>query len=129
MARSSAVVARCSERRMQPRHPGARIRATLRVRGRWGRHQVSVVDFNRHGMSILIDRPLEAPKGLCIALACEDLDLPELRAVLHNCRSTRADGVDCYRLGIQFRADARDQFDRVEAERILAAMEQLAETS
>ena len=125
MVRSSATVVRCSERRTQPRFPGERICATVRIKGRWGvRQSVSVIDFNRHGMSITTDRALNAPKGLCVGLTCDDLSLPDLHAVIHNCRATVRDGTTSYRLGIQFRPGAKDQFDRAEVERMLERMEQ-----
>ena len=128
MSRHSVEV-RCSERRTQPRFTCASMRATLRARGRWGKTDVTVIDFNRHGMSILVDRPIEAPKGLCLCLELDDLKLPELHAVIHNCRSTEAHGMKSFRLGIRFRTDAVDQFDRREVEQTLAALERLAYAS
>ena len=125
MARHSVEV-RCSERRTQPRFACSSMRATLRARGRWGETEVTVIDFNRHGMSILVDRPIEAPKGLRLCLELDELKLPELQAVVHNCRSTEANGMKSFRVGVQFRTDASDQFDRTEAEETLAALERLA---
>jgi hypothetical protein len=103
------------------------MRATLREKGRWGKTKVTVIDFNRHGMSILVDRPLEAPKGLRLCLELDELKLPDLYAVIHNCRSTDAHGMKSYRLGVQFRTEATAQFDRVEVEQTLASLERLAE--
>jgi len=102
------------------------MRATLRAKGRWGKTEVSVIDFNRHGMSILVDRPLEAPKGVRLCLELDELKLQDLYAVIHNCRSTEAHGMKSFRLGVQFRTDATDQFDRTEVEQTLAALERLA---
>lgn len=121
-----SVEVRCSERRTQPRIACSGMRATLRAKGRWGKTEVSVIDFNRHGMSILVDRPLEAPKGVRLCLELDELKLQDLYAVIHNCRSTEAHGMKSFRLGVQFRTDATDQFDRTEVEQTLAALERLA---
>ncbi|GEM_PF-2009077 len=121
-----SVEVRCSERRTQPRIACSGMRATLRAKGRWGKTEVSVIDFNRHGMSILVDRPLEAPKGVRLCLELDELKLQDLYAVIHNCRSTEARGMKSFRLGVQFRTDATDQFDRTEVEQTLAALERLA---
>ncbi len=102
------------------------MRATLRAKGRWGKTDVTVIDFNRHGMSILVDRPLEAPKGLRLRLELNELTLADLHAVIHNCRSTEAHGMKSFRLGVRFRPEASDQFDRAEVEETLAALERLA---
>ena len=128
MARHSVEV-RCSERRTQPRFACSSMRATLRARGRWGGTEVTVIDFNRHGMSILVDRPIEAAKGLRLCLELDELKLPELHAVIHNCRSTEANGMKSFRVGVQFRTDASDQFDRAEVEETLAALERLADAN
>lgn len=121
-----SVEVRCSERRTQPRIACSGMRATLRAKGRWGKTEVSVIDFNRHGMSILVDRPLEAPKGVRLCLELDELKLQDLYAVIHNCRSTEAHGMKSFRLGVQFRTDATDQFDRTEVEQTLAALERVA---
>ena len=125
MARHSVEV-RCSERRTQPRFACSSMRATLRANGRWGKTEVTVIDFNRHGMSILVDQPLEAPKGLRLCLELEELRLQDLHAVIHNCRSTEAHGMKSFRVGVRFRTEATDQFDRSQVEQTLAALERLA---
>jgi hypothetical protein len=56
------------------------MRATLRTKGRWGKSEVTVIDFNRHGMSILVDQPLEAPKGLRLCLELDELKLQDVHA-------------------------------------------------
>ena len=96
MSRHSVEV-RCSERRTQPRFACTSMRATLRAKGRWGKTEVTVIDFNRHGMSILVDRPIEAPKGLCLCLELDDLKLANVHAVIHNCRSTESHGMKSFR--------------------------------
>ena len=111
MARHSVEV-RCSERRIQPRFACSTMRATLRAKGCWGKTEVTVIDFNRHGMSILVDQPLEAPKGLRLCLELEELRLQDLHAVIHNCRSTEAHGMKSFRVGVRFRTEATDQFDQ-----------------
>ena len=102
------------------------MQATLRAKGRWGKTEVTVIDFNRHGMSILVDQPLEAPKGLRLCLELDQLKLQDVHAVIHNCRSTDAYGMKSFRVGVQFRTEATEQFDRTEVEKTLAALERLA---
>ena len=128
MSRHSVEV-RCSERRTQPRFACTRMRATLRAKGRWGKTEVTVIDFNRHGMSILVDHPIEAPKGLCLCLELDDLNLADVHAVIHNCRSTESHGMKSFRLGIRFRPEGAGQFDGAEVEQTLAALERLAYAS
>ena len=128
MAETSVQI-RCSERRTQPRFPGERIGVTLRVRGRWTKQSAEVIDFNRFGMSVLVERPLDPSKALCLSLQLGPIRLPDLRAVVHNCRMSagRVDGKSRYRCGIQFRTDAKDQFDRNEVEHLLETMEKLTQ--
>lgn len=80
-------------------------------------------------MSILADQPLVAPKGLRLSLELDELKLVGLFGVIHNCRQAQTEGADGFRLGIQFRPNAADQFDRAEAERILKDMERVARKS
>jgi hypothetical protein len=108
-----------TDRRERARFCATDLCATLRLGYRFGRVKASVLDFNRHGMSLVTDRPLPRHGTVDLALACESVRIDGVVAVIHNCRGL-PDGT--FRCGLQFRTDARTQFDR---ERIRTALHEL----
>lgn len=83
-----------------------------------------VLDFNRHGVAIELDRPLPKHQLVFVSLDHGEISLPRVIGVVHNCLC-RASG---YRCGILFRTQSDLQFDKVQVESELARMErQLAD--
>jgi hypothetical protein len=78
-----------------------------------------VIDFNRHGMSLVIDRALPRHGTVDLTLACGPIQIDGIVAVVHNCRGL-PDGT--FRCGVQFRTDSRTQLDR---DQIRAALHEL----
>jgi hypothetical protein len=94
--------------------------ATIGQRFRWGRVTADVLDFNRHGMSVRLPRPLPGNQPLEIQLDFGDLHIPDIVGVIHNSRCLRDGSV---RYGVQFRTGARTQLDRNAVRAQLARLE------
>ena len=115
------------ERRRQPRFPSLALSARIRLKGQLNRLNVEVLDFNRHGIAVQVDRPL--PKDQLVFMSLDDGNntLDRVIGVVHNCLS-QASGFRC---GIRFRTQSGLQFDQdlVEAElaRLEATLSALAE--
>lgn len=123
------------ERRSQPRISGTTLVVRLRLKGKINRIPVQLMDFNRHGLGVVTDRPL--PKDQLVYLTLEHprplpettVTLERVIGVVHNCLN-HAEG---YRCGIRFRTESALQFDRNHVEASLAEierrLEQLADPS
>jgi hypothetical protein len=107
------------DRRRQPRFDGSGFRAEVRIKGQFSRMPGEVLDFNRHGVAIELDRPLPKDQLVFVSLDHGDISLPRVIGVVHNCLC-RASG---YRCGILFRTQSDLQFDKVQVESALAQME------
>jgi len=108
-----------SDRRAFERRSTEAITATLRLQYRLGRIQAAVLDFNRHGMSVRLDQALPDHGAVDLDLHCGPIQIYGVVGVIHNCRSL---GDGAFRCGVQFRPEARVQFDR---NQIKEALEQL----
>jgi hypothetical protein len=109
-----------ADRRARIRLPADEVVVTLRAGYRVGRVQARVLDFNRYGLSVRTDRPLPPDGTVDLSLALGAVHVSGVVAVIHNCRLLD-DG--CYRCGLQFRTDARAQFDRNQIRAALARLE------
>ena len=117
--------ASAQDRRRQPRFTGHALRAEVRVKGQLGRAAVDVLDFNRHGLAIHIDRPLPKDQLVFLTLDHGPISLERVVGIVHNCLARSAG----YRCGILFRTQSELQFDRPLVEDALARMEsQIAES-
>lgn len=110
---------KCSERRANPRFDAIGIRASIKVKGQFGVLTAEALDFNRHGMAVLIDRELAKNKSLLVTLRCNDVFVGGVVGVVHNCHQSESG----YRCGIQFRTQSVVQLDAAETERALLALE------
>ena len=108
-----------SERRSLPRFSDRNLEVILRQRGRLSRWQTTVLDFNRFGLAVLIDEPLEKEKQIFLSLRFGDVHLDNVIGVVHNCIAQRGG----YRCGIQFRTRSALQFDKDLVENTLALLE------
>ena len=77
------------------------------------------VDFNRHGIAIVIDQPLRQAKKIFVSIECGGTALNDIVGVVHNC-IVQDQG---YRCGIQFRTRSTLQFDADEVEAKLIDLE------
>lgn len=93
---------------------------SLSVRYRLGTHQGRVVDFNRYGVTIELQRPIPLNKPLFVTLKYDGLHPEAIVGTAHNCRCLR---VGVFRCGIRFRTDSALQLDRDEVVRSLALVE------
>lgn len=85
-----------------------------------------VLDFNRHGLAVELDRPLPKDQLVFLSLGHGQISLPRVIGVVHNCLAQSTG----YRCGILFRTQSEHQFDRQQVEAALARMEhQLAGTT
>lgn len=117
------------ERRSQPRISGRTLVVRLRLKGKINRFPVQVVDFSRHGLGVVTDRPL--PKDQLVYLSLEHpgarteplMTLERVIGVVHNCLN-HAEG---YRCGIRFRTESTLQFDRHHVEASLDEIERRLE--
>jgi len=111
-----------TDRRQAPRLTADAVFATLRLHYRLGRIRADVLDFNRHGMSVRLDRALPMHHAVELTLCHGTIAIEGIVGVVHNCRSLN-DGT--YRCGVRFRTDAQAQFDRDQIREALHALESL----
>ena len=111
---------RPQERRFHARFAGTGLSAHLRVKGRFGRVQLQIIDFNRHGLAAQLEQPLPKDQLVYLSLDSGVVSIARLIGVVHNCLAT----TDGYRCGIRFRTESARQFDRAAAESQLKALEQ-----
>ena len=110
---------RLPDRRNLDRVPAHGLVAIVRRKGRITRLQGAVVDFNRHGMAMVLDQPLPKDSTVIIAIAGAGQRLENLIGVVHNCTSSS----DGFRCGIQFRTRSDLQHDCNEVEAQLIELE------
>ena len=108
-----------AERRSQPRYPSDGLMVYVRKKGRFGQLEGLAVDFNRHGLALVIDQPLPKETKVFLSLASGDLRINDVMGVVHNCCSSPGG----YRCGIQFRTQSRMQFDQSLIEQKLSIFE------
>lgn len=114
------------DRRQQPRFTSDAFHAEVRVKGQFGRVDVQVLDFNRHGLAVHIDRPLPKDQLVFLNLDHDTVSLERVIGVVHNCLAHSGG----YRCGIRFRTQSELQFDREQVEVVLEQMEiRLAESA
>ena len=111
---------RCPERRTLVRFPVTGMSVTVAVRYRLGTHQGEVLDFNRYGVTIELQRPIPLNKPLFVTLKYAGLHPEAIVGTAHNCRCLR---IGVYRCGVRFRTDSALQLDRDEVVRGLSAVE------
>jgi hypothetical protein len=114
-------MARFPERRSLTRFPVADMTVSISMRFRIGSYQGTVIDFNRHGITIELPHSLPMNKPLFVNLGYPRLDNETIIATAHNCHSL--DGGRRYRCGIRFRTDSHLQLDRDVVESALRAVE------
>ena len=108
-----------AERRNQPRYPSDGLMVYVRKKGRFGQLEGLAVDFNRHGLALVIDQPLPKDGLVFISLASGELRIKDVLGVVHNCCSSPGG----YRCGIQFRTRAELQMDQATVEQELIILE------
>jgi hypothetical protein len=114
-------MARFPERRSLVRFPVTDMTVSISMRFRIGSYRGTVVDFNRHGITIELPHPLPMNKPLFVNLRYPRLDTETIIATAHNCHSL--DRGRRYRCGIRFRTDSHLQLDRDEVEAALRSVE------
>ena len=107
------------DRRSLPRYRAPDLCAELRVKGRFARTAVEVLDFNRHGLAIRCLRPLPKDQIVFISLADGEHCIDRVIGIVHNCM----DQEGSFRCGIRFRTQSILQFDRELVDRQLYALE------
>ena len=91
----------------------------LRRKGRLSRLEGPAIDFNRHGLAIVLDQPLPKDTNVFISLLCGDIRIDNVLGVVHNCISHEHG----FRCGIQFRNNSQLQFDKPKVEKGLRILE------
>ena len=107
------------DRRGTPRLDGTLIAVTLRPRGRLGTVTAQAVDFNRYGIAVHTESPLDKDRVVYLNLQCGDVRLENLVGVVHNC--VRRGSI--FRSGIRFRPSSELQHDKPLVEALLPALE------
>ncbi|MEM9620401.1 MAG: PilZ domain-containing protein [Pseudomonadota bacterium] len=108
-----------AERRSKPRIPTESLVVSVRRKGRINRLVGLAINFNRYGVAIVLDQPLNKDSTVYLALSHGDTHVDELIGVVHNCISQDQG----YRCGIQFRTQSPMQFDREMVESRLRQLE------
>lgn len=107
------------DRRQTTRHSAAHISVAVRPRGRLTTLGAEAVDFNRYGIAVYTDQPLDREQCVFLTLACGDVRVSQLVGIVHNCVRQG----DRFRCGIRFRLSSGLQRDRSMAERRLSLLE------
>lgn len=94
---------------------------TLRARGRLVGITAQAIDFNRYGIAVHTDSPLDKDRVVYLNLQCGDLRLENLVGVVHNC--VRQGSI--FRSGIRFRTASELQHDKPHVEAVLSALERM----
>ena len=108
-----------SERRSFPQFATRDVTVYVRPRGQIAQLPAELVDFNHHGVAMMLTVPLSKDKEVFLHLACGDIKLDDVVGVVHNCVRQG----DSYRCGVRFRTQSRAQFDRRLAESSLLKIE------
>lgn len=108
-----------SDRRSAPRFATRDVTVYVRPRGQIAHLPAELVDFNHHGVAILLAVPLAKDKEVFIHLACGDVSLDDVVGVVHNCVHQG----NVYRCGVRFRTQSRAQFDRRQVDSMLLKIE------
>ena len=95
--------------------------ASISVRFRIGTCHGTVLDFNRHGITIELTQRLPMHKPLFVNLRYGRFDTEAIVATAHNCHAL--DAGHGYRCGIRFRTESDLQLDREEVELALQKVE------
>ena len=109
-----------AERRALPRLPAEHMLVRVRRKGRIGRIEGIAKDYNRHGIGLVLDKPIPKDTTVYISMASGGQRLENVIGVVHNCLAV--DGG--YRCGIQFRTTSHLQMDRCAIEQALTQLEQ-----
>ena len=108
------------DRRSQPRFRSDLLVAHVRLKGQLNRVPVEVLDFNRHGLAVRIERPMPKDQLVFLSLDTDQISVTRVIGVVHNCLPHTSG----YRCGIRFRTQSGLQFDRETVELQLASLEQ-----
>lgn len=111
---------KCPDRRAVPRFPVAGMTATLRVSGHFGRQSATVLDFNREGVTLLLEEAIRTAKPIYLSLIKAPLRLDGIVGAIHNCRPSEG---NMFRCGVQFRTASQLQFDREATDAALLDLE------
>ncbi|MCZ6889396.1 MAG: hypothetical protein O7H39_12945 [Gammaproteobacteria bacterium] len=124
------------DRRGLPRRPSEDLVVTLRAKGSISSFGATAVDFNRNGVTVVLDRPLPRDTQMFVAIRGHDVKIEQIVGVVHNCRrntdptntSDTSDASDAgctggYRCGIRFRTQSPQQFDRELVDKTLIILE------
>ena len=109
-----------AERRALPRLPAENMLVRVRRKGRIRRLEGIAKDYNRHGIGLVLDKPIAKDATVYVSMASADERLENVIGVVHNCFAV--DGG--YRCGIQFRTTSHLQMDRSGVEQALTQFEQ-----
>ncbi len=108
-----------TDRRATPRSPAEGLLVIVRRKGRLARLQGLAVDFNRHGLGLVLDQPLPKDATVFVSLLGAGHRLDNVIGIVHNCSSQK----NGYRCGVQFRTGSQLQEDQGQVERVLAELE------
>ena len=108
-----------AERRLEPRFPTDDLVVGVRVKGRLARLEGVAIDFNRHGLALVLDQPIRKDATVYIDLNNGDTHLDHVVGVVHNCTSLEFG----YRAGVQFRTQCALQHDQASIEQTLTILE------
>ena len=106
-------------RRKSPRHEADALQVTIRRKGRLGRLTGMAIDYNRHGLAVLLDQPLSKDATVYLSLSTAQAKVDNVIGVVHNCIGQELG----YRCGIQFRTASPLQSDRNAIEEQLTLLE------
>lgn len=96
------------------------VHVLVRRKGRLARMMGIVVDFNRYGLAIVTDQPLNKEAVVYLSIVSAETRIDNIVGVVHNCVTSES----AYRCGIQFRTGSPLQDERNLTEQRLKQLEQ-----
>ena len=109
-----------AERRKYSRNAVEGLLVSVRRKGRIGKLTGMAVDFNRHGLGLVLDQPLAKDCTVYLSICSVQAKIDNVIGVVHNCVSQDVG----YRCGIQFRTASTLQSDKASIEEQLLRLEE-----
>ncbi len=97
-----------AERRRKARFSTDSLVVAVRRKGTINKLIGVAINFNRHGVAIVLDQPLPKECTVFLSLLSGDTEVDNVIGVVHNCIAQD----NGYRCGIQFRTQSSMQFDQ-----------------
>ena len=108
-----------ADRRNRRRLEADGLLISLRRKGRLGRLTGMALDYNRHGVGLVLDQPLPKDATVYLSITGRNVHVNNVIGIVHNCISHELG----FRCGIQFRTTSGLQSDQQSIQAQLISLE------